>query len=389
MNPLDPPELLALLRDPNVESATIAEAAGVPREEAGRAARLLLTLSRAKVEEIATLPPPLAAAVLHAAAAAGRVELVAGLAAREEKELAKEAKRQLHRLKLRGVAIPETPTPAPALTPPPEPPPQAYGSTWDGNGERAVWLPRNVPGRGLEVAQGVCSDTRGLVELHLGLVGRKEWRAFVKGLLERGASMGVAELAWGEAHARLVAARALNERSGQRVPEGADQWLGRLGAPPPLADPAAALPALDSEAEQAALAASAALHDLPLLRSWLGEEPYLRAVAAKLDEVEKSPLALEPEAKRERLRAVVDEAIDGYFTPERRARLSARLVDLAATLQASGQSDAAAQAAAASRALAAEVAPRQLPFAARLIEKAFKLAAAPPATAPSPARGGA
>lgn len=377
MSPIDPDDLLALLRDPNVESATIAEAAGVPREEVGRAARLILILSRAKVEEIASLPAPLAAAVLLAAAQAGRVELVAGLAAREEKELAKEAKRHLHKFKLRGVAIPEAPAPAPALTPPPEPPPAAYGSIFDGSGERAVWLPRAIPGRGLEVAQGVCSDTRGLVELHLGLVGRKEWRAFVKGLLDRGASMGVCELPWGEAHARLAAARALNERSGQRVPDGADQWLGQLGAPPQLADPAAVIPALDATAEQAALAASASLHDLPLLRGWLGEEPFLRAVSARLDEVEKSPLALDATQKQSRLRAVVDEAIDGYFTPERRARLSGRLLDVAASLLGSGQSEAAAQAAAASRALAAGVPARQLPFAARLIEKAFKATAGP------------
>src|SRR5512137_1187364 len=127
MSPLDPASLLAMLRDPDVESAQIAEATGVPREEAGRAARLLMTLARARAEEVATLPPPLAAAVLHAAAQAGRVDLVAALAAREERDLAKEAKRQLHRLRLRGVAIPEAPLPAPALTPPPEPPPTAYG----------------------------------------------------------------------------------------------------------------------------------------------------------------------------------------------------------------------------------------------------------------------
>jgi len=374
MNPIDPTTLLAMLRDPNVESATIAEAASVPREEAGRAARLLLTLARAKVEEIASLPGPLAAAVLHAAALADRVDLVAGLAARDEKELAKEAKRHLHRLKLRGLALPEPPAPTPALTPAPEAPPTAYGSVFDGNGERAVWLPRAIPGRGFEVAQGVCADTRGLVELHLGLVGRKEWRAFVKGLLDRGASMGVRELGWGEAHARLVAARALNERSGQRVPDGADQWLGQLGAPPSLADPAASLPALDAEAERAALAASAGLHDLPTLRSWLAEEPFLRAVAAKLDEVEKSPLALDAAQKQARLREVVDEAIDGYFTPERRARLASRLLDVAESLLAAGQADRSAQAAAASRALAAGLPARQLPFASRLIEKAFKVA---------------
>jgi hypothetical protein len=373
MNQLDPARLLALLRDPNVESAQIAEAAAVPREEAGRAARLLMTLARVKADEVASLPAPLAAAVLHAAAQAGRVDLVAALAAREEKELAKEAKRQLHRLKLRGVAIPEAPPPAPALTPPPEPPPAAYGSTVNGSGERAVWLPRNVPGRGLEVAQAVCSDQRGLIELHLGVLGRKEWRAFVKGLLDRGAALGLAEIGWGEAHARIAAARALNEKSGQRAPDGTDQWLGQLGAPPPLADTAAALPPLDAEAERRALAASAGLHELPLLRGWLGEEPFLREVAARLDEVEKSPLALDPAQKGERLRAVVGDAVDRYFTPERRARLASRLVEVAAWFTRSGQADLSAQAAAVARALVAGTPPRQIPFASRLIEKAFRV----------------
>src|SRR5512137_2613813 len=376
MSPLDPASLLAMLRDPNVESAQIAEATGVPREEAGRAARLLLTLARARAEEVASLPGPLAAAVLHAAAQAGRADLVAALAGCEEKELAKEAKRQLHRLKLKGVAIPEAPPPAPAVAPPPEPPPTAYGSTFDGGGERAVWLPRNVPGRGVEVAQAVCSDVRGLVELHLGLVGRKEWRAFVKGLLERGAGVGVAELPWGEAHARIAAARALNEASGQRVPDGADQWMGQLGPPPPLADPAAGLPPLQAEAEAAALAASAGLHELPVMRGWLAEEPFLREVAARLDELEKSPLALDPAQKAARLEAVVAEALDAYFTVERRARLAGRLTEVAAWLAGTGLPDHAAQAAAAARALLAGTPAAAIPFADRLVRKAFRVGGA-------------
>jgi hypothetical protein len=230
-----------------------------------------------------------------------------------------------------------------------------------------------VPGRGLEVAQAVCSDRRGLVELHLGLVGRKEWRAFVKGLLERGGAMGVAELSWGEGHARIAAARALNERTGQRVPEGCDHWLGQLGPAPAPVDPAAALRPLDGEVERAALAASAALHDLPLLRGWLGEEPFLREVATLLDGVEKAVPAPDPAEKAERLQALVREAVERYYTPDRRALLAGRLLQVAAWFAGAGQADHADRAGAAARALSAGRPPAEVPFAVRLIEKAFKV----------------
>src|SRR5512133_847726 len=99
MASLDPERLLAMLRDPNVESREIAEAAGVPREEAGRASRLLLGIAKAKPEEAAALAAPLA------------------------KDVAKEAKRGLHVLRTRGVAVPEPPPRAAPAAPQPAPEP--------------------------------------------------------------------------------------------------------------------------------------------------------------------------------------------------------------------------------------------------------------------------
>jgi len=379
MPEIDPDQLLALLRDPNVESAEVAAAAGVPREAVGRAARIVTTIARAQPEETAALPAALAAAVLRAAAAAGRLDLVAALATSADKEVAKEAKRQLHLLKVRGVAVPEAPRP-PALAPAPtpaDPPPAAYASTLDGLGERAVWLPRNLPGRGVEVAQAVISDVRGLVELQVGALGRKEWRTFVKGLLERGAEMGVAEVPRQRAHGLIVAARAQNGAAGTRVPDGADHWLAQLGPAAPLPDPVADLPPLDEAAAALALARSAALHDLPLLKGWLAEEPFLREVASSLDQAEASPLALDPGQKQERLGAIVRAAVDAYFTPARRERLAGRLLDVAGHLWRAGQAEQAQAAAAAGRALAAGAPASAVPFAARLVEKAFPLDAPP------------
>jgi hypothetical protein len=385
----DPDQLLALLRDPNVASAEIAEVAGVSREEAGRAARVVTTVARVDPAEVVDLPAPLAAAVLRAASGAGRLDLLAALAARtDQKELAKEAKRLLHLLKVRGVAVPE---PARAAAPsaqalPSEPPPPAYATTPDGTGERAVWLARPVPGRGLEIAQAVVSDERGLVELRLGTLGRKEWRAFVKGLAEKGAALGLDEIDRGQAHALLVAARTLNGPAGTRPPDGADHWLGQLGQAPALAVPGATLPPPDTAVEATALAGSASLRALPLLRGWLADPVVLSAVARRLDEANASTLELTPDQRRERRSALLREAAEADLTPARRTRLASRLLVVADHLLRTDRDEAAGAAAAVARALAAGRPAAEIPFALGLVEAAFPDDADPvpfdPAAAP-------
>jgi len=389
---LDLDKLLALLRDPQVESQEIASFAGVPREEAGRASRLLMNLARAKPEELLTLPAPLAAALGRAALGAGRADLLAALAGHASKDVAKEAKRGLHVLKARGLAVPELPRPAaPAASSPAaaEPPLPAFATAVDGHGERAVWLSRNVPGKGIEVAQAVASDVRGLVELQVGLLGRKEWRAFAKGLVERGANMGLGEIPRERAAGLVVEARGRNEASGARVPEGADLWLAQLGPAAPPPDPAAAFAApLPGEEERDAVASSAKLHDLPLLRGWLADEAYLRAVAGKLDEVAVSPLYLDDRQRAEQATRVVADAVDGYLDEARRAQLAGRLFAVAEHLAGRGDEAHARLAAATARALRSGAPAQGIPFARLLVEKAFPLDATPAAGAGGPAAPG-
>jgi hypothetical protein len=384
----DPDKLLQLLRDPNVESQEIAAATGVPREEVGRAARLLSGLGKAKPEDFATVAAPLAVALARAALGVGRADVLAVLATHAGKDVAKEAKRGLHLLKSRGVEVPEPARPqAPAASPAaPEPPLAAYASAVDGRGERAFWIPRPIAGKGIEVAQAVVSDERGLLELQLGMLGRKEWRAFAREILLRGAAMGVGEIAREKATAAVVAARGLNEGSGHRVPDGADLWLAQLRPAAPPEDPAARFPPLAPDAERAALDASAKLHDLPLLRGWMADEPYLRSVATKLDEIAVSPLYLDERQRAEQSDRVIADAVDGYLDAPHRARLSSRLFAVAEHLDARGDPAHAQAAAAATRALAAGAPAREIPFARLLVEKAFP--PAPEASPAEPAVGG-
>ncbi len=389
MPTLDPEELLALLRDPNVESQQIAARAGVPREEAGRAARLLMTLPKAKPEEVATLPGPLALALARAALSANRVDLLGALAAHVEKDVVKEAKRALHVLKTRGVAVPElarAPAPAPAPAPA-EPQLAALASRLDGHGERAVWLPRAIPGRGIEVGQAVLSDERGLLSLQVGVVGRKEWRSFARGIMERGAAVGVAEIPRERVHAWIAAARQVNEQTGQRVPDGADLWLNGLGPAPAAPAPGAAAPALEGDAEREALAASGALHELPAFRGWFADEDFLRRIAGKLDEVQVSPLYLDERQRDAQLDRVIADAVEEYLDPARRARLAARLLSAADGLVESGDATSAGRAAAAARALAAGAPGAEIPFARLLVEKAFTRKAREGEAAADPAAG--
>lgn len=391
MPSLDPDALLAMLRDPNRETQEIAAAAEAPREEAARAARLALGLAKAKPEEILSLPPPLALALVRAAAAAGRADVLAAAAAHPSKEVAKEGKRALYVLKLRGVAVPEAPRPAaPAPAAAPEPPPPCFASTVDGRGERAVWIGRTVPGKGIEIGQAVLSDERGLIELHVALLGRKEYRTFARDILERGRAMGVAEVDRERAKALVAAARRLNDAT-RPPPPGADAWLARLGPAQPLPDPAEAFPPLPEDEERAAVESSGRLHELPLVRGWLADEERLRALGGKLDEIAVSALYVDERQRAEAARAAVDGAVAAELDAAGRGRWAARLFAVAEHLQRAGDAVHARLAAAAARALRAGAPPDRIPFARLLVEKAFpdlagglRPAAPPPAAAPGP-----
>ena len=380
----DPEKVLALLRDPGVESLEVATATGAPPEEVARATRMVRALAGASPQEAATLPGVLAAAVARAALLGSHAEVLAALAAHPDREVGKEARRGLHVLKSRGLAVPEPARPPPARRaeePPAEPEPPCYASTIDGHGERAIWISRPVPGKGVEVAQAVISDVSGFLDLQVALLGRKEFRAFARDLREKGVAMGIAEIEREEALSLVASARALADSSGRPLPAGADVWLGRLGPTPPPPDLAGRFPPLPEEEEREALAASGGLHQLPMLQGWLADEDALRALAGRLDEIAVSPLYLDERQRAEQAAGAVAAAVEGWLDEPRRRRLASRLFAVAAHLGRAGDPLRGRWAAAAARALGAGTPAARIPFARLLVEKAFP----PPAPVDAPA----
>ena len=368
-------ELLALLRDATLKPESICEeiecagATGCSPANIALARTLLETAAAAGVEAdlplaqshaaaIGTLPELLGAAVLRAAAEAGRQEVLREVAtatgAGASKALAKEAKRELQRLKQKGVKVAELAkhgTPVMKAVPEGEGP-VCHASSIDAYGERAVWYAKSARS-GVDLAQVVISDLKGIIAADALGLSRKQHREFLKRLPRDGA-VTVAEIP--PAHARVLVAEAesIGARNGFSPPPGYDHALRVLGPTPEVAAPN---PAADldfgEDGELAHLLAGAALFDDPLLVSWIPEEDALREFVTKSEEVRKSELYIDEAQKQQAQVDLARASAEAFFTDARKARYARRLLEMAHVLRCEKRLDAARTALAVSRALEA------------------------------------
>jgi hypothetical protein len=357
-------ELLALLRDPSLKPDSIAEemeCAGVPRpqpKDVERARDLLGKLpaegldAKAVASEIASLPEMIALALVHAAGRASRQEVLRELAVAPQKNLAKESKRELQRLKQKGVQVEAIrPQGEAVLRPLPEAEaPSSYASSIDAYGERAVWWAR--PARqGVEVVQVVASDLKGIIAADALALSRRSYREFVK-RLPRQNVVTTAEIPRDHARQLIAEAEAEGTRNGFSPPSAYAQALRILGpapAPPPPR-PGDGVD-LGPDGELPHQLAGAALFEDPLFMSWIPEEDALRSFALKVDEIAVSQLFIDEAQRRQAFERAAEEAALAYFTPRRRAIYSRRLNEMAHVLASAGRIDAARTALAVSRAL--------------------------------------
>jgi hypothetical protein len=322
--------------------------------------------------------PEVATAAVEAAQARVKPDVLWALANHPVRAVGKSARRALHLLRSRGVEVGERPLPHPVKVGTPEHEPElelCRASAIDGFGDRALWVPLRLP-HGIELWQAIISDEAGIREVQRVELSRRQLRQHFDAVSREDVAIG--DVSRARASALLAESIALGADA--RVAAEARDLLGRLGpADPALAKPVSmGAPPLPAVEESARLAESAALFGERALQSFVPAEASLRELAAKLDEVDVSPLALDARQKAERRRRTVDDAIEAYFTPARRARLARRLFELVDLWTNERRALPAAQAAAAARHLAGGSPALGNPFARAMFERVFAREASPP-----------
>lgn len=293
------------------------------------------------------------------------------LAATGTKPMAKAAKRGLHLLRSRGVAVPPLPPPAAAKRTIAEEeavPLASLATMIDSHGERAVWLA--VPGArgGVDVFQAELSETRGLFGFSGAHLSRKEWRSRIE--------LAVGDGEFPSARIPGAYARYLIEigyeralAAGRSLPDEFARARLELGpAVRPERHPALELaPPLQRSVAGERLAS---LHDRPEVLSWLPDKAHLPALDIEVTQVLSSRLVLDDRQRREQLVNAINRVAEQALDPAFRARLGARLLETAYLVVLRGDRETAQLlTTAAELTLDASVPAADNPFVRRLFEK--------------------
>ncbi|HEY0839885.1 MAG TPA: hypothetical protein VGD74_06845 [Vulgatibacter sp.] len=380
---LDARRVLELLLQPGTTPASLAPKLGASPEAIDEARCLADEIATAEIDAILAMPPVLGRALLRAASQIGRHEVLVEAAAQGDKDLQREAKRLAHALKQQGVslALPGKPAaqPKPVAEAPASAEPPVFLSSLDGQGERAVFWTRNLPGRGVELAQVVVSDDRGILDFLVADLSRKRFRELADDLPRRG-EVTIREVRRDQAARAIDRARVAAREGGEcpgTFPAWAAQVLGPVPgeAPPPLSPVSEGMAPSDPAESRALVAGSASLLDEPELARWRPEVHAMRKLALRLDEVGTSPLFLGGAAgdvqRNEAAEATIDREAEEYFDERRRGLYAGWLLDTAHLFEATGRIERSRQAAATARMLASGAAVPEIPFCRELFARVF------------------
>jgi len=338
----------------------------------GELARLEPTWGSAPEEEVRAVATLGASTVPEAGAR------LAALEARSGKQVRREIRRALYKLEQRGLWSSPEPPPPPStneLLGRRVEEPEGWLSAIDFAGNRLAWLARPLS-HGVATLSAVVNDLSGIRELHAGETTRKALAQARKELADKH-DLTLVEAPW--AHVDALVARAFDataDRSGcSDYPQARALVVPHppTSAPPPPVDALVdrALAAADAEA-LARSADALAEHELA---TWLLPLEWMKPTLEELDSTQQSVLVLSRAQKDERLRSIIEHAVDEILgEPSRREIYAGRLDESAYLLARRGALDLARALVAASAATSAGQPIRAVPVLAELTRRSLSLA---------------
>lgn len=361
----DARRILEILRDERLSLRDVGQQLGVSPEAVDEARCLADEIDQAESDAILALPPSLGRALLWAAIAGERHDVLREAALHGDKEVQREAKRIAHNLQRKGVelGLPQKQAEATRTEPGSQQEPPVFLSSLDSFGERAVFWTRSLPGRGIELAQLVVADDRGIIDLLLGEFSRKRFREMAEDLPRRGA-VTIREVPRADVLVVLDRARVAAREGGQmpgHFPAWAAQVLGPTPAqaPSPLSPRGEGRPPEDASTIRDLVADSTSLFREVEIQRWAPDEEAVRRCARSL------------EGAAGDVEEILVGAAEAFFDEKKRGSYAARLLDTGLLFEETGRIHAARVAAATARLLAAGVPVRHVPFCREFFGRLF------------------
>ena len=262
------------------------------------------------------------------------VEALAGMEKQTtNKDLKKEIRRSLFKLRQRGLALPQEEIIEPKSSTPlfsASPEIEAYMSAVDGAGGRLMWIAKPQPSHGLQVIQAMVNDREGLQRIGAAQIRRKELRKMAQEIKEQhGISM--IPIPWEYADEAIYQgfekAKLLNRSGLEKFHE--IRAIVNSGKPKVSAHPIYTKLNAGDVRDGAWRELSRRLLDATELRYWILDQDWMEPFLRQVQEAQGSRLVLNPMQKEERLAAIVRDAVKSLCSGETGRLMQRRIEDMA------------------------------------------------------------
>lgn len=249
-------------------------------------------------------------------------------------------RRVRHRLRSRGVEVPEAPA-APRVATLPEVEEEVAGafvSPLDPTGSRVIVMVESHPGGGARIFELVVDEARGVRRCDVYQTTRGKARRFLREATADGAGAGV-PVAPAAARA-LVARSAAAQPTDRSLPRSFSEWRGQLTAVPegtttPGAQAAAALGDPGAEDRTRLLA----LIEDTAVGPWPPPEESLRPTIEALSEARDAKIVVSGGRRKERFEEILADAAEAAYTEAFSAQTAARFEESAYVFWKTGRED--------------------------------------------------